>query len=126
MLRSSDELIGEGDEALSYRLRADEAHWPLLDGFTEESLTRPQDDWEDKQPQFIDKVVLNQGAPKLIAGVDHQVSIQVLLQFRDLVNHVVLENRSVAPYRLFKSGGHDVFRQAVQSVRPVAGSGVPS
>jgi hypothetical protein len=38
-------------------------------------LARPQDDREDEQPQLVDQVVLDQRAPKLIAGVDDDVPV---------------------------------------------------
>ena len=62
----------------------DEAHGLLVAGLAEEALAGPEHDREDDQPQLVDQVVLDQRAPELVAGGDDDVSVQLLLQLRDL------------------------------------------
>ena len=38
-------------------------------------VARPERDWEDHQPQFVDQVVLHERAPELIAGRDDDFSV---------------------------------------------------
>ena len=120
-----DDLVGEEDEAVTDGPAADEAHGLLVAGLAEEALAGPEHDREDEQPQLVHEVVLDQRAPELIAGVDDDVSVQLLLQPRDLVDHVALQDRHVGPPGVFEGRGHDVLGQAVQPVRPLAGPGWP-
>jgi hypothetical protein len=48
-----------------------------------------------------------------------------LLQRRDLVKQVALEDRRAVPGEMFQGRGHDVLRQAVQHVRQFASPGRP-
>src|SRR5262249_11552698 len=50
----------------------------------------------------------------------------LLLQLRDLLHHVAIEHRSIAPPGLVEGRGHNVLRHAVQPVRPLAAAGLPS
>src|SRR5919204_2028501 len=58
----SDGLVGEEDDAVTEALGADEAHGLLVAGLAEEALARPEHDWEDLHPKFVDEVVLYQHA----------------------------------------------------------------
>ena len=70
--------------------------------------------------------MLDQRAPELIAGVDDDFPVQLLFQLRDLRHHVIArQDGRVAPAGIFEGGGHDVLRQAVQPVRPLASPGCP-
>src|SRR5947209_699006 len=90
-LRLADQLVGEEDEPVTDGLGVDEAHGFLVAGLPEEAPAVPEHDREDDQPQLIDQVVLDQRAPELIAGVDDDLPVQLLLQPRDLVDHVASE-----------------------------------
>ena len=54
-----DELVGEEDEAVTNGLGIDEAHGLLVAGLAEETLARPEHDWEDDQSQLVDQVMLD-------------------------------------------------------------------
>src|SRR6266566_7623139 len=121
----SDNLRGEEGEAVTDGPGVEETQGLLVAGLAEEALASPEHDREDDQPQLVDQVVLDQRAPELIAGVDDDVPVQLLLQFRDLVHHVALQDRRVVPLGLFEGRGHDVLGQAVQSVCPLTAPGWP-
>src|SRR5205823_1105119 len=76
-------------------------------------------------PQLVDQVVLHQRAPELIAGRDDDLSVEFLLQLRDLGHYIALEHRRVVPVGMFEGGGHDVLGHVVQPVRQVATPGSP-
>ena len=97
----------------------------MVAGLAEEAFAGPEHDREDDQPQLVDQVVLDERAPELIAGVDDDVAVQLLLQLRDLGHHVARQDRGVAPAGRVEGRGHDVLGQAVQPVRPLAGPGQP-
>src|SRR5262249_6249948 len=59
------------------------------------------------------------------AGVDDNVPVHPLLQLRDIVHHVALQDRRVVPIGIFEGRGHDVLGQAVQPVRPLTTPGCP-
>ena len=85
----------------------------------------PEDDREDLQPQLVDQVVLDQRASELKAAGDDDVPVYVLLQRRDLVKHVALEDCRVVPGGIGEGRGHDVLGQAVQPVRQLAAARWP-
>jgi hypothetical protein len=103
----------------------EEAQRLLVACLAEEALASPEHDREDDHSQLVHQVVLDQRAPELIAGVDEDLSVQLLLQPRDLGHHVALEHSRVAPAGMFDGRGHDVLGQAVQPVRPLAAPGQP-
>src|SRR4051795_1826209 len=103
-LRRRDELVGEKGEAATDRLRIDEAHGLLVAGLAEEALAGPEHDREDDQPHLVDQVMLDERAPELIAGRDDDLSVQLLLQLRDLLHDVALEDRRVVPVGIDESG----------------------
>jgi hypothetical protein len=53
----------------------DEAHRLFVAGLTEETLAGPEHDWEDDQPQLVDRVMLDWRAPELMAGRDDDFSV---------------------------------------------------
>src|SRR5207248_7571335 len=53
-------------------------------------------------------IVLDQRALELVAGVDEDLPGYLLLQLRDLVHHVALQDGRVAPPGLGEGRGHDV------------------
>src|SRR5213080_3253622 len=116
----SDALIGEEDDVALGGPGLDEAHRLLVAGLTEEALAGPEHDREDLQPQLVDQVVLHQRVYELEAGGDDDFPVELLLQLRDLVLHVALEDRRVVPVRILEGRGHDVLGQAVQPVRQFA------
>ena len=69
--------------------------------------------------------MLHQRVHELEAGVDDDVPAYLLLQLRDLVRHVAVQDRRVVPIEIFEGRGHDVLGQAVQPVRPLATPGRP-
>src|SRR3954451_6108747 len=107
-LRRRDELVGEKGEAATDRLRIDEAHGLLVAGLAEEALAGPEHDREDDQPQLVDQVVRDQRAPELVAGRDDDLSVQLLLELRDLGHDVALEDCRVVPLWIFEGRRHDV------------------
>src|SRR5260370_18234872 len=68
------------------------AHGFLVAGLAEQALADLEGDREDLQPQLVDQVVLDQRAYELKAAGDDDVPVYVLLQRRDLVKHVALED----------------------------------
>src|SRR5215211_2783248 len=62
---------------------------------------------------------------ELEAGGDDDFPLQLVLQVRDLVEHVALEYRRVVPVGMFEGRGHDVLGHAVQPVRQLATPGWP-
>jgi len=101
------------------------AHGFLVAGLAEQALADLEGDREDLQPQLVDQVVLDQRAYELKAAGDDDVPVYVLLQRRDLVKHVALEDCRVVPGGMFEGRGHDVLGQAVQPVRQLAAAGWP-
>jgi hypothetical protein len=71
----------------------------LVAGLAEEALAGPEHNREDLQPQFVDEVVLHQRVYELEACGDDDFPIELVLQLRDLVEHVALEH-----VELFQSG----------------------
>src|SRR5215218_9922582 len=120
-----DERVGEEDEALTDGLGVDEAHGLLVAGLVEEALAGPEHDREDDQAQFVDQVMLDQRAPELIARGDDDLSVQLLLEPRDLLHHIAVEDRRVVPLWLYERGRHDVLGHAVQPVGELAAPGSP-
>jgi hypothetical protein len=104
----------------------DEAHGPLGAGLAEEALAGPEHDGEDDQPQLVHQVVLDQRASELVAGGDDDVSVELVLQLRDLAHHVALEDDRVAPLGILEGRGHDVLGHAVQPVRELAAPRSPA
>jgi hypothetical protein len=121
-----NELVAEEDEAVANGLGVDEAHRLLVAGLVEEALAGPEHDGEDDQPQLVHQVVLDQRAPELIAGGDDDVSLELVLQLRDLAHHVALEDDRVAPVGILDRRRHDVLGHAVQPVRERAAPGSPA
>ena len=107
-------------------LRVDEAHGLLVAGLAEEALAGPEHDREDDQPQLVHQVVLDQRAPELIAGGDDDLSVELLLELRDLGHHVALDDRRVVPLGILEGRRHDVLGHAVQPVRELAAPGSPA
>jgi TrwC relaxase len=108
-------LVGEVGEVVN-RAGADQAQGFLVAGLAEEPLACPEDDRVDHQPQLVDEVVLDQRVQELEAGGDDDVPGYLLLQFRDRVHDVALEDRRVIPLGILESGGHDVLGLDVQPV----------
>ncbi len=73
-----DGLVGQEREVVANGLGVDEAHGFLVAGLSEEALAGSEHDGEDEQPQFVDQIVLDQRAPKLIAGVNEDLAVQLL------------------------------------------------
>lgn len=98
-LRSSRQrrLVDEDGNAVTNRCRAHEAQALLVAGLAEEAPTCPEDDREDHQAQLVDEIVLDQRLHKLGAAMNHDVSLQALPQFRDLLDYVALEQGRVVP-----------------------------
>src|SRR5258708_14044322 len=92
-LGAPDDLVGEEGEAVTDGLSVDEARRFLVAGLAEEALAGSEHDREDEQPQLVDQVVLHQREPELIAGVDEDFPVQLLLELRDLVLYVAPEDR---------------------------------
>jgi hypothetical protein len=69
--------------------------------------------------------VLDQRAYELKAAGDDDVPVYVLLQRRDLVKHVALEDCRVVPGGIGEGRGYDVLGQAVQPVRQLAAAKWP-
>src|SRR5260370_21569183 len=101
------------------------AHGFLVAGLAEQALADLEGDREDLQPQLVDQVVLDQRAYELKAAGDDDVPVYVLLQRRDLVKHVALEDCRVVPGGIGEGRGHDVLGQAVQPVRQLAAARWP-
>ena len=120
------DLVGHVDEAVTGGPAADETERLLAARLAEQALAGPDHDREDEQPQLIHEVVLEQRASELIAAVDHDVPVHVLLQPGDLLDHVALQDRHVGPRGVLEGRGHDVLRHAVQPVRPLARPGRPA
>src|SRR6185437_194321 len=120
-----DGLVGEEGEAVTDGLGGHQAHRLLVASRAEESLTGPEHDREDDKAQLVDQIVLDQSALELVAGVDENLPGYLLLQLRDLVHHVALQDGRVAPPGLLQGGGHDVLGHVVQPVRPLARPGGP-
>src|SRR5579884_857262 len=99
-LSGSDDLVGEEDEAVTEDARVDEAHGFRVTGLAEEALARPEHDWIDGEPQFVDEVVLDQRMDELSTGVDDDVASQLLLELPDLGRRVSGKDRRVAPLGL--------------------------
>src|SRR6266496_967737 len=125
LLGVSDGLVGEVGDAVTDGAGVEEAHGFLVAGLAEEALAGSEHDREDLQPQLVDQVVLHQRAYELEAGGDDDFPVELLLQLRDLLNHVALEYRRVVPDGMFESRGHDVLGQVVQPVRQLATAGWP-
>src|SRR5262245_10829059 len=121
-----DDLVGEEDDVAFDPLGVDEAHRFLVAGLAEEALAGAERDREDPQPQLVDEVVLHQRVYELEAGGYDDFPVQLLLQLRDRVHCVALEDRRVAPVRIFEGGGNDVLGHAVQPVRQLATPRWPS
>src|SRR6478752_5066006 len=102
-----DRLVGEVGDAALEGLGVEEAHGFLVAGLSERALAGPGGDREDRQPQLVDQVVLDQRACELEAAGDDDVPVYVLLQRRDLVKHVALEDCRVAPGGMFEGRGYD-------------------
>src|SRR5438876_1094468 len=120
-----DRLVGEVGDAALEGLGVEEAHGFLVAGLAGQALAGPEGDREDLQPQLVDQVVLDQRAYELKAAGDDDVPVYVLLQRRDLVKHVALEDCRVVPGGMFEGRGHHVLGQAVQPVRQLAAAGWP-
>src|SRR5436190_664534 len=120
-----DRLVGEVGDAALEGLGAGEAHGFVVAGLAGQALAGPGGDREDLQPQLVDQVVLDQRAYELKAAGDDDVPVYVLLQRRDLVRHVALEDCRVVPGGMFEGRGHHVLGQAVQPVRQLAAAGWP-
>jgi len=88
----------------------------LLSLVAEQALAGPEGDREDLQPQLVDQVVLDQHACELKAAGDDDVPVYVLLQRRDLVQHVALEDCRVVPGGMGEGRGHDVLGQPVRQL----------
>jgi len=67
-----------------------ELHGLLVAGSAEEALAGPEHDRVDHQSQLVDEVVLHQRVPELEARGDEDFPVYLLLQLRDLVDHVAL------------------------------------
>src|SRR5271154_3356715 len=120
-----DRLVGEVGDAALEGLGVEEAHGFLVAGLAEQALADPGGGREDLQPQLVDQVVLDQRAYELKAAGDDDVPVYVLLQRRDLVKHVALEDCRVVPGGIGEGRGHDVLGQAVQPVRQLAAARWP-
>jgi putative ABC transport system permease protein len=120
------DLVDHVDEAVPDGPALDETGRLLAAGLAEEALAGPDHDGEDEQPQLVHEVVLEQRAPELIAGVDDDVPVQLLLQPGDLLDNVALQDRHVGPRGVVEGRGHDVLGHAVQPVRPLASPGRPA
>src|SRR5215469_2038748 len=115
-LRVTDGLVGEEGDAAVEGLGVDQAHGLLAACRAEETLACPQYDWEDLQSQLIDQVVLSQRAHELEAGGHDDVPGYLLLQLRDLAQHVASQHRRVVPAGMLEGRGHDVLGDAVEPV----------
>src|SRR5712691_8037980 len=118
-------LVCEVGDAALEGLGVEEAHGFLVAGLAEQALAGAESDREDLQPQLVDQVVLDQRVYELEAAGDDDVPVYLLLQRRDLVKHVALEDCRVVPGGMFEGRGHDVLGQAVQPVRQGAAPGCP-
>src|SRR6266436_6303980 len=125
LLGVPDRLVGEVGDAALEGLSVEEAHGFLVAGLAEQPLADPEGDREDLQPQLVDQVVLDQRACELKAAGDDDVPVYVLLQRRDLVKRVALEDCRVVPGGIGEGRGHDVLGQAVQPVRQLAAARWP-
>src|SRR6266436_9755663 len=92
-----DRLVGEVGDAALEGLDAEQAHMPLVAGLAEQALAGAESDREDLQPQLVDQVVLDQRVYELEAAGDDDVPVDLLLQRRDLVKRVALEECRVVP-----------------------------
>ena len=92
-------------------LGVEEAHGFVVAGLAERALAG--------------QVVLDQRAYELKAAGDDDVPVYVLLQRRDLVKHVALEDCRVVPGGFGEGRGHDVLGRAVQPVRQLAAARWP-
>src|SRR5258708_39931776 len=101
------------------------AHGFLVAGLAEQALADLEGDREDLQPQLGDQVMLDQRACELKAAGDDDVPVYVLLQRRDLVKHVALEDCRVVPGGMFDCRGHVVLSQSVFSLRLLTASRWP-
>src|SRR4051794_3478868 len=99
-----DELVAEENEAVADGLGLDEAHGRLVAGLAEQALASPEHDREDDEPHLVDEVVLDEGAPELIAGRDDDLSVQLPLELRDLGHHVAPEGCRVVPVGIHEGG----------------------
>src|SRR4051812_2067880 len=89
--------VSEEREAVTDGRGLDETHRGLVTRLAEEALARTEHDREDDQPDLIDQVVLHQRAPELITGRNDDLSVQLALQFRDLVHDIAREDPRVVP-----------------------------
>src|ERR1700678_4189174 len=124
-LGASDDLVGEESEAVTDGLGADEAHRLLVGGPAEEALAGPEHDREDDEAQLVNEVVLDQGVHQLVAGVDKDLTADLLLQLRNSADHLACDDGRVGPFRIARGRGHDVLRHAVQLVGPRAAARQP-
>src|SRR5438876_5010302 len=120
-----DRLVGEVGDAALEGLGVEEAHGFLVAGLAGQALAGPEGDREDLQPQLVDQVMLDQRAYELKAADDDDVPVYLLLQRRDLVKHVVLEDCRVVPGGIGEGRRHDVLGQAVQPVRQLTAARWP-
>lgn len=63
-------------------------HRRLVAGLAEQALAGPEHDREDHQPQLVGQVMLDQRTGEPGTGVEDDVTVQLLLQLRDLGGHV--------------------------------------
>jgi hypothetical protein len=90
-------LVGEEGEAVADGADTDEAHRLLVASLAEEALTCPENERMGHQPQLVDQVVLHQRLHERAAAVDEDVPIHGLLQLRDLLDDVALQDDRVGP-----------------------------
>src|SRR3954462_5717875 len=99
-----DDLVGEKDEAVTNRLGVAEAIGLFVAGLVEEAPAGPEHDREDDHPQLVDQVMLDQRASEPRARADEDLSVQLLLQPRDLLHYIAVEDRRVVPLWLYERG----------------------
>ena len=92
----------------------------------EQALAFPENDREDEQLDLIDQASIEQRAPQLVAGVDHDGAVDVLLELRGFLDRVAAQDRRVRPAGLVERRRDDVLGQGVQGIRPVVGAFRPA
>jgi hypothetical protein len=114
------EFVGEERQAVTDLSCVDQVQRLLVAGLVEDTQAGSQHDRENYQPQFIGQVLFYQCAYELIAAVDQDFPVHFPLQLRNLLYRIAVEDRGVAPLRMFESRRHDVLGEAIHSVRPLA------
>src|SRR5262249_45595043 len=96
-------VVGEQGHAAAGHSRLAEGQRVLARPLPEEVCADPEGDRKDHEPVLVDQPVRVEGVDELAAAVDQQVLSRLLLQLRDLLRDVSLQQGSV-PGEWFPEG----------------------